>query len=131
MASCGPKGVVAEQNLEGFLQVSNTLLNRKPRRSFFVVQATGNSMNRTSIEGTNIEQGDYLIVDTDAAIENRNVVLSIVDNRAFIKKLIKDPANEQIALVSESTEGYPPILIHEEDRFLLNGKVVQVIKEPK
>ncbi|MEK7612124.1 MAG: S24 family peptidase [Patescibacteria group bacterium] len=129
-ASCGPEGIVAEQNLEGFLRVSNTLLGRRnPKRSFFAIHAEGNSMNRASIDGKSIDSGDYLVIDSEYGTpRNGDVVVAIIDDKAVVKKVVFDSPNEQILLISESTENYPPICIHEDDKFLINGKVVQVIK---
>ncbi|MDO8466592.1 MAG: S24 family peptidase [bacterium] len=131
MAQCGPKGVLAEQNLEGFLRVSDALLQRKPKKSFFVVQASGLSMNAVNVEGKSIDDGDYLIIDRELINPlNDDVILGIIDNMAVIKKYIKDEKNEQIILKSESTQNFPPIYLHKNDNFIINGKVVQVIKKP-
>jgi SOS-response transcriptional repressor LexA len=50
---------------------------------------------------------------------------------ANIKKYIFDEENNQIVLVSQSSKDIPPIYIHEDDSFMVNGKVIQVIKKPK
>ncbi len=57
--------------------------------------------------------------------------MSIIDGMANIKKFHRDKANKQIALVSDSTQRSPPIYIHEDDDFMINGKVVQVIKKSR
>jgi repressor LexA len=129
LASCGPGGIVADQNLEGFLTISSALLKKKPRNSFFAVQAYGNSMNRASIEDTNIESGDYLIIDRDFNDpKDGDVVLAIVDDRAMIKKFVRDKEHQQVLLISQSTETYSPICLGYRDQLFVNGRVVQVIK---
>ena len=50
---------------------------------------------------------------------------------ANIKKFFLDRENRQVVLMSESTKDFPPIYIHEDDEFMVNGKVVQVIKKPR
>jgi len=131
-ASCGRGGIVAEQNLEGFLRVSNSLLGRKPAKSFFAIHASGNSMNRSTVDGKNIEDGDYLVIDSDKDTPRTGeVVVAVIDDQGVVKKFMADPEHEQILLVSESTEKYPPICIHEDDPFSISGKVMQVIKQPK
>ena len=50
---------------------------------------------------------------------------------ANIKKYVLEKENERILLISESTKNYPPIIIHWDDDFLINGKVIDVIKKPK
>jgi repressor LexA len=89
-------------------------------------------MNQSIVNGNNIEDGDYLIIDSsDTSPSSGDVVLSIIDEMANIKKYIWDEENNQIVLVSESTKDIPPIYIHEDDSFMINGKVIQVIKKPK
>jgi SOS-response transcriptional repressor LexA len=89
-------------------------------------------MNRAEIGGKRIEDGDYVIVDvSDKHVRNGDIVLSIIDGLANIKKFYLDKKNNQVILMSQSTKDFPPIYIHENDDFMINGKVVQVIKKPK
>ena len=130
-ANCGPAEIFADQNINGLLKVSKSIL--KNNGDIFVIKAEGNSMNKAEV-GKNkmsIENGDYVIVDrASVSPQNNDYVLSIIDNMANIKKYISDKKNNQIILVSESTQDYPPIYIHEDDNFSINGKVIQVIKKP-
>lgn len=131
-ANAGPAKLLAEQNIEGYLKISNTLLGRRRSSQLFALKVDGPSMNRSSIDGKRIEDGDYVIVDGDARDpQNGDVVLSVIDGLANLKRFHLDKQNRQIALVSESTQDFPPIYIHEDDDFFVNGKVVQVIKKPK
>ena len=91
-------------------------------------------MNKANIQGKTIEDGDYVIVDpTDKNIKDMDYVLSIIDDASNVKKITFDPDHNQIILSSESTNSYPPIYLHESEaaKFLVNGKIVQVIKKPK
>jgi SOS-response transcriptional repressor LexA len=89
-------------------------------------------MNKSVVNGNTIEDGDYLIIDSsDTSPSSGDVVLSVIDEMANIKKYVWDEENNQIVLVSESTKDIPPIYIHEDDSFMINGKVIQVIKKPK
>lgn len=131
-ANCGPAELFAEQNIEGYLRVSATLLGRQKPAGLFALQARGLSMNRANVRGKNVEDGDYLIIDSqDRTPENGDIVVSVIDGMANIKKFVRDEENQQIALLSESTREFSPIYIHEEDDYLVNGKVVQIIKKPK
>jgi len=131
-ANCGPAELFAEQNIEGYLRISDTLLGRRRPEGLFVLQARGLSMNRANIKGKNIEDGDYLIIDSlDQTPENGDIVVSVIDGTANIKKFVRDEENQQIALLSESIREVSPIYIHEGDDYLVNGKVVQIIKKPK
>jgi SOS-response transcriptional repressor LexA len=129
-ANCGPAELLADQNLEGYLRVSSTLVgSHRSSSRLFAIRAVGSSMNKTSVDGKPIEEGDYLIVDgEDVVPENGNVILSIIDGAANVKKYSFDKKHKQITLFSESTHAIPPILIHPDDNYLINGKVIQVIK---
>jgi len=88
-------------------------------------------MNEADIKGNEIEDGDYVVVDGDQKNPNPgDYVLSIIDNAANIKKYTRNQ-DGNIVLLSESKEHYSPIYISEDDQFMINGKVVQVIKGVK
>lgn len=131
-ANCGPATVFAEQNIESYLRVSEKLLKRKKREGLFVLRAEGNSLNKADINGESISDGDYVIIDSkDRNIKDGGYFLSVIDGCANLKRIEEDKKNNQIILSSNSTEDVPPIYIHEEDDYLINGKIVQVIKKPK
>jgi len=129
-ANCGPATIFANENIEGYIKISKSLLRKC--KNIFAIRAQGLSMNQSIVNGNNIEDGDYLIIDSsDTSPSSGDVVLSIIDEMANIKKYVWDETNNQIVLVSESTKDIPPIYIHEDDSFMINGKVIQVIKKPK
>ena len=129
-ANCGPATIFANENIEGYLKISKKIL--KKFQNIFAIRAQGLSMNRAEINGQIIEDGDYLLVDSSyTSPSNGDVILSVIDDMANIKKYVWDEANNQIVLVSESTKDIPPIYIHEDDSFMINGKVIQVIKKPR
>jgi len=129
-ANCGPATIFANENIEGYLKISKNILSKC--KSIFAIRAQGLSMNNTSIKGNSIEDGDYLIIDSDNKVpEDGDVVLSVIDDMANIKKYVWDDQNNQVVLISESTKDIPPIYIHQDDSFMISGKVIQVIKHPK
>jgi len=130
-ANAGPATLLADENLEGYLKVSSKLV---PRRQLFTIRVEGNSMNRANIDGKSIEDGDYVIIDPQARVpRDGDYVLSVIDDAANIKRYHFDKNNNQVVLASESTQEYPPIVIDpkEVSSYLMNGKVIQVIKKPK
>lgn len=132
-ANCGPAILFADQNLEGYLQVSESMLPTN-KKDIFAIKAIGPSMNRADINGRTIEDGDYVLVDGKVQRPKDGMyVLSVIDDVANIKKFVLDKANEQIVLVSESTQEFPPIHIHLDDQssYQINGQVVQVLKRPR
>lgn len=129
-ANCGIADIYADERIEGHIKVSSLLLKNK--KSVFAIKAVGASMNRANIDGRNIEDGDYVIIDaTDKSIKSNDYVLSVIDEMANIKKIIIDKQNRQVCLISESSNQYPPIFIHESEaaNYFVSGKVIQVIKQ--
>ena len=132
-ANAGPATIFANANIEGYLRISSTLLDR-PRLShrLFALKVDGPSMNMAYVGGKKIENGDYVIIDSeDREAANDDIVLSVIEGMANIKKYYVDKENNQILLMSESTHDFPAIHIHESDDFSINGKVIGVIKTPK
>lgn len=129
MANCGPATIFAEQNIEGHLKVSRRMVPKT--KDLFAVRADGISMNKAEINKKTIEDGDYLIIDSSyLAPKNKDVVLSIIDENANIKRFIRNP-DGSVVLMSDSTREFPPIYIHEDDDFQINGRVIDVIKKPR
>lgn len=130
-ANCGMPTLFAEENLKGFLKISPALIKSKNVKSLFALQADGLSMNKAKVDGKTIDHGDYLIVDgTSFTPKTGDIVLSIIDGMANIKRFVKDDINDQIVLTSDSSFQFPSIYLHPEDDFMVNGKVIGVIKQP-
>lgn len=129
-ANCGPATIFATENIQGYLKISKNIL--KKCKNIFAIRAQGLSMNKALVDGKTIEDGDYLIIDTERRNpRNGEIVLSVIDDMANVKKYVWDEDNNQVVLVSDSTQSIPPIFIHEDDSFMVNGTVIQVIKSPK
>jgi repressor LexA len=130
-ANCGPATIFAEENFQGFLKVSNKLLGRSSPDGLYAIKADGSSMNKAEINGKKLEDGDFVIVDNKIKnIEDREVALIIIDDVATIKRIIKDEENDQIVLKADSSFDYDPIYLHKDDKFVVNGKVIDIIKNP-
>lgn len=127
-ANCGPATIFADENITGFLKVSKRLAPRGGK--LFVLRAEGDSMNQASVSGKNIEDGDFVIVDSEQkSPESGHYVVSVIDEVANIKKFVPDRKNKRIILQSESSKEYLPIFIHEDDKYEVSGRVVGVIKK--
>lgn len=127
-ANCGPATIFAEENITGYLKVSKKLVPRGGK--LFVLRAEGDSMNKANINGKNIENDDFVIVDAEQkSPEPGQYIVSIIDEMANIKKFVPDPQNKRIVLKSESTNEYLPIFIHEDDKYEISGRVVGIIKK--
>lgn len=131
-ANCGPATIFAEQNFQGFLKVSSKLVKRSKPNGLFAIKADGSSMNRAEINGKTIEDGDYMIVDKESLdTHTGDIVLTIIDDKATVKRFIDDRQNGQIILKADSSFDYEPIYLHQDDQFSINGKVIGVIKKFK
>lgn len=131
-ANCGEPSIFAEQNYQGFLRVSARLVGRQKPHGLFAIRADGSSMNRAEIDGRRLEDGDFAIIDSNSTSpKDGDVVLAVIDGKATIKRLINDRENEQVVLKADSSFDYEPIYLHEEDGFVISGKVIAVIKRPK
>ncbi|MFA7601159.1 MAG: S24 family peptidase, partial [Patescibacteria group bacterium] len=99
--------------------------------NIFVVRAKGNSMNKALVNGETINDGDYVLVDSEKKQpENGDYVLSIIDGLANIKKFKEDKERGMVVLFSESSSSYDPIYIHRDDQdfYSVAGRVVGVLK---
>lgn len=131
-ANAGPAQVFADANIEGYLRVSSRLVQNPSEHRLFALKVSGPSMNRAQVKGKNIDDGDYIVVDSQAGSPNNgDIVLSVIDGLANVKKYYVDDENNQILLMSQSSYDFPAIHIHRDDNFTINGKVIGVIKKPK
>ncbi len=90
-------------------------------------------MNISRIKGSSIEDGDYVIVDTQKkAPEAKDYILSVIDDGANIKRIYFDETNHYVVLRSESNDpNFRDIIIHEDDKYSVVGTVECVIKKPQ
>jgi repressor LexA len=131
-ANCGEPTLLANEDLQGYLKISPSLLKTSQYDDLFVLKAAGNSMNRAKVNKIDpIEDGDYVVVKKSTDIHDKAYVVSVIDGAANIKKIHIDKINNLIYLLSESTVNYPPIVIDQSTDFSVNGNVIQVVKKPK
>ncbi len=132
-ASCGPAMELAEQQIEGYLTLSEKFLPRK-REGLFVIKAVGQSMNAAKVNGKkSISDGDFVLIDSSSRQPvDGEYVLAVTGGTANIKKF-KKGSDWDIMLVSESTEEFPPIYVHSDDdpEFFINGRIIDVFKTLK
>jgi SOS-response transcriptional repressor LexA len=124
LASAGDALAFAEDNMDGYLQISESLLKPSPKAKLFAVKTLGDSMNK---EG--IGDGDYVVFekkDSDFDFDGK-VVVAIVNGLATIKYYRK-LGNGVIGLFPSSTNSFhQPIYIHESDSFMIAGVFRKVL----
>lgn len=131
-ANCGPALELTQDIIQGYLKISQKSIKRSSPQGLIAVKAVGSSLDKADINGDNIENGDYVIVNCNKTPENGDYVLSSIDGAANFKKYYKDGKKKEIRLVSESSLDIPPIVLHQQDldsvNYAVNGVVVRVVK---
>lgn len=131
IANCGPATVFANDNIEGYIKISRNALPKGDTKNFYLIRASGNSMNQAEV-GPNrksIENNDIVIVNAkEKSPQNGDYVVSVIDGCANIKKFSYNLNDNQIILKAESTDKYFPIVLHETDDLNVAGKVIEVLK---
>lgn len=126
LASCGEALAYAEDNVDGFLQISKALFRGVDSAQLFAVKTLGDSMDRD-----NINDGDYVIFEkydygkgTD--LEGK-IVVAVINGMATIKRY-KKVSDEIIGLFPHSTNTFhQPIFIHNSDSVLIAGVYKKVM----
>lgn len=131
-ANAGCPLFFAEQNIEGFLKISRKLFTQQITDHIFAIEVSGSSMNLSDVRGKRIEDGDYVLIDAAYKdFQNGDKVLATIDGLATIKTFMRID-EENIGLFPQSTESqHRPIYLTGEDNFVINGKIIDVMKNPK
>lgn len=126
MANAGAATMFADQYIEGYLKVSKRIVKD---RDVFAIQVSGTSMNKSKVNGKTIGNGDFILVDAGVKeYENDDKVLVVIDGMATVKKF-RTVDGRNIALLPESSDSrHKPIFLTEDDNFVINGKVIDVLK---
>lgn len=124
LASCGEALAYAEGNVDGYLQISQSLFRKADPAQLFAVKALGDSMDRDEIA-----DGDYVVFEkceNDADFENK-IVVAVINGMATIKRYKKLP-HGLIGLFPNSTNKvHQPIYLDESDSILIAGLFRKVL----
>jgi SOS-response transcriptional repressor LexA len=118
LASCGDALAFAQDNMDGYLQISESLLRPSARAQLFAVKTLGDSMDKSKIN-----DGDYVIFEKkDSGFDyDGKIVVAVVNGLATIKHF-KKLGNGVIGLFPNSSNKFhQPIYIHESDSFMIAG----------
>ncbi len=126
-ANAGTPLVLAEEQNLGILQLDRSLIGKKD--GLFSLIVKGDSMNMREIDGQNIQEGQYLIVQRDVEFEDGDVVLAIVDGAATVKN-IKRSEDMVILYPQSSNPIHKPIYLDINSNSMINGKVIKVLDNP-
>ena len=127
-ANAGPATIFAEENIEAYQKVPRTIVHKQS--GIFAVRVEGDSMNKSDIAGESLENGDLAIIDSEYKTpKDGDYVLSVFDGMANLKKFQRDKKTGNIVLLSESKNPkHKPIYISSSDHFMVNGRIVGVVK---
>jgi repressor LexA len=127
-ANAGIPLATAVEDYIGTLKVDKKLLKNKS--NLFSVILKGDSMNKHLIGKTNLSDGNYIIVDKEADINNGDTVLAIIDNSATVKIFHKQD-NVIILYPRSYNDSYQPIYLDKGRENIINGKVIMALDTPK
>jgi len=114
--ACGAP-MFAQENIEAYIPVSTQLI--KPSNKYFILKASGNSMNEAGINN-----GDLVLVKQQQVANDKDLVVALIDDEATIKEFHKK--QNIIILKPKSTEKkHQPIILTE--NFRIQGVVETVI----
>jgi repressor LexA len=124
LASCGDALAYADDNVDGYLQISKSLFRDDDPVDLFAVKALGDSMDK---EGIN--DGDYIVFEKNENgedLENK-IVVAVINGMATIKRYHK-LRDGMIGLFPNSTNSFhQPIYLDENDQILVAGVFRKVL----
>ncbi len=132
--NCGEALTFAENQIKGYLKTSPSVIRTSSLNGIFALKAIGTSMNKASINGKPVNEGDYVIAKRNDAYtpSDGDYVISVIWGTANLKKFRKNEKNRQIMLISESSVESPPIVISEQDSdelgaYSIAGEAIDVV----
>lgn len=125
MANAGTALAYADEYVEGYLKVSKHIVRDK---NVFAVQISGTSMNKAKVNNKTINDGDFVLVEKKEVYDYNDKVLVIIDGLATVK-IYRKFDEDNIVLAPDSTDPkHKPIFLTSEDNFVIDGKVIDVLK---
>jgi len=128
-ANAGPATILAEENIESYQKVSRAIVRKQS--GIFAVKVEGDSMNKANVGGSGLEPGDLAIIDSEYRNPNNgDYILSIINGCANLKRFERNKISGNVMLISESSNlKHKPIYISSGDDFMINGKIIGVMKK--
>lgn len=116
--------MIAEENIEGGIRLPREFVRPQSAR-FFLLRVRGDSMNRATVDGQRIEDGDLLLVRQQPVAHSGEIVVALIDGEATVKRLRKGPGYWVLQPESKNPE-HQPIIV--DRNFSVAGVVSRVIK---
>lgn len=120
--ACGMP-IFAEELIEEWIPLSTKILRSNPA-DVFMLRAKGDSMNLAGIE-----DGDFVIIRKQSHAEEGDKVVALIGTEATVKKI--HYTKEGVTFIPMSTNPEHKEIIPEQGTFMVQGKVIGVIKNFK
>ena len=118
-AQCGPKGLLADDNVSDEVAISTKLFGMTQPGDFFCVKARGDSME------PQIFERDLVVVRKQLEVNNNQLAVVVHNEVPKIKKIIK--AGDNVILFSLNP-AYAPEEIKINDTFSIYGLVKHIVR---
>jgi len=113
--------ILAEENVEATIPVSTAIA--RPGSKYFLLRVDGTSMNQAKVNGTNINDGDIVLVRQQATADDGQIVVALINDSATIKFL--ERKNNMVILRPKSSDPHMPIVLT--DNCIIQGVVIAVL----
>lgn len=124
LASCGEALGYADDNVDGYLQISKNLFRKDDPANLFAVKVLGDSMDKDEIS-----DGDYVVFEKHQEGESLEgkIVVAVINGMATIKRYHK-LRDGMIGLFPNSTNSFhQPIYLDKSDQILMAGVFRKVL----
>lgn len=113
--------ILAEENVEATIPVSTAIA--RPGSKYFLLRVDGTSMNQAKVNGTNINDGDIVLVRQQATADDGQIIVALINDSATIKFL--ERKNNMVILRPKSSDPHMPIVLT--DNCIIQGVVIAVL----
>jgi repressor LexA len=117
--------LLSDENIDGWIRLPKAM-TRPASVQFFLLHVRGTSMNKASVEGGTIDDGDLILVRQQPTARSGDVIVGMVDGEATVKRFVTAPGYG--ILKPESRDNiHRQIVVNRNFRVL--GKVTHVLKK--
>jgi len=117
MAKCGPEGTLLSGDPIDRIPLSPKIVTFNIEDAF-MVKALGDSMS------PEIHDGDLIIGKKQQFAENSDIIICTKDGLVLVKKFFQD---EKAIMLISINEGYKPIAVNQDSKFVIEGIVKGII----
>lgn len=125
-ANAGEPLIDAQEEFIGEIMVEEKII--RPRRKVFGIELRGDSMNQRVMNGVKMDNGNYVIVAKDVAINDGDVVIATINGSATVKTYHRK--GDMLILSPESDNPIHHPIYMSFDTDLILGKVITVLDNP-